>query len=620
MHNTINITGDVFWVGGNDRRIALFENVYPVPNGVSYNSYLVLDEKTVLLDTVDHAVSKVFFENITHLLDGRSLDYIVVNHMEPDHAATLADAVRLYPDVVIVGNAKTFALIDNFFDIKYNKKVVAEGDTLNTGRHNFSFILAPMVHWIEVMVTYDSTDKVLFSADAFGTFGALSGNIFADEYPFKEEWLPEARRYYTNIVGKYGSQVTALLKKAAALDIAYVCPLHGQVWRKPADIAWFIDKYIKWSSYTPETNGVLIAYASVYGNTENAAEIVAAELAKNGVKDIAVYDVSKTHPSYLVAEAFKYSHFVFAATTYNAGVFVTMETLLADLKAHSLKNRTVALIENGSWAATSGSLMRKTFESMQNITVLENTLSIKSSLKSAQLADIQNLVASLAATLPKHEQTLPTVGVIEPTALFKISYGLFVLTANDGKTAGCGCITNVGVMITDDPKRVLIAVNKQNYTHDVIAKTGVFNINVLSVDATFDVVKRFGFQSARDVDKFKDFNSYKVAANGVPYLTEFCNAFISGKVEQTHDYGTHTLFVANVTETANLSDVKSATYQYYQDNIKPKPVTVEKKSGVKKYVCKICGYVHEVPDGEELPADIICPLCKHGKEAFELEV
>ena len=399
MNCTRLVTSDIYYVGSSDRRLALFESVYPIPRGVSYNSYLILDEKTVLLDTVDRSVSTVFFENIKALLDGRKLDYVIVNHMEPDHAATLSELRLRYPEATFVATQKAVDMMGQFFDSTTATPFMAvkEGDSLCTGRHNFSFVTAPMVHWPEVMVSYDSTDKVLFSADAFGTFGALGGNIFADEYDFQRDWLDDARRYYTNIVGKYGVQVQNLLKKAGGLDIKFVCPLHGPIWRK--DIAWFIDKYDKWSSYTPEDKSVLIAYASVYGDTENAANILATELAENGVRNIAMYDVSTVHPSVIVSEAFRCSHLVFAATTYNMGIFVNMEIALNDIKAHNLQNRKVAILENGSWAPASGKLMRELISSMKNMTIIEQSTTLKSSVKAQNVDDIKAMARALAVDL-----------------------------------------------------------------------------------------------------------------------------------------------------------------------------------------------------------------------------
>ena len=399
MYNVMQINDDVTYVGASDRKLALFEAVYPLVNGVSYNSYLVNDEKTVLLDTVDRSVSGVFFENIAHVLDGRKLDYVIVNHMEPDHAATLGELVLRYPEVKIVSNAKVVAMIKQFFDFDVDARVqvVAEGDTFSTGKHTFAFAMAPMVHWPEVMVTFDTTDGILYSADAFGTFGALAGNVFADEVDFENKWLDEARRYYTNIVGKYGPQVQMALKKALALDIKMICPLHGPIWRE--NIAWFVDKYNKWSTYTPEDNNVLIAYASIYGGTENAANILASELAKKGVKNIAMIDVSVTHPSYIISEAFRCSHIVFAAPTYNAGIFTPMETVLLDLAAHNLQNRTVAFIENGSWAPISAKLMGDIVAKMKNMTVLASKATLKSTVKDAQREELKTLASEIAETL-----------------------------------------------------------------------------------------------------------------------------------------------------------------------------------------------------------------------------
>ena len=611
MHCVKKVTQDMYWVGGSDRRIPLFENVYPVPNGVSYNAYLVLDEQTALFDTVDRSVSEVFFENIDHLLNGRGLDYVVVDHMEPDHCATLAELVLRHPEVKIVCNAKSLAMIRNYFtfDIDSRAITVKEGATLSTGRHTFTFIMAPMVHWPEVMVSYDATDKILYSADAFGTFGALNGNLFADEINFQTEGLEDARRYYANIVGKYGTQVQALLKKASNIDVQMICPLHGPVWRR--DIAWFVEKYQKWSTYTPEDTGVVIAYASVYGHTENAAEIIAGKLADAGVRNVKMYDVSVTHPSYIVSEAFRASHLVFASTTYNAGIFCNMETLLTDIVAHNLQNRTIAIVENGSWAPTAGGLMREMLGKLKNTAILEKGLTIKSSLKDSQAADIDALVEALLDSMPKPEviEHKPSEAV-EPNAMFKLSYGLFVLTAREGDKDN-GCIINTAAQLTANPNRISIAVNKNNYTHDMIINTGVFNVSILSTDATFDIFKYYGFQSGRDVNKFEG-EGFSRAGNGVVYIEGCTNAFISGKVIESHDYGTHTLFIADVTEAKVFNNTPSVTYAYYFDHIKPKPPKpAAKQTG---WVCKICGYVYE---GEELPADFICPLCKHGAADFE---
>lgn len=399
MYNVRNITDDLYYIGCSDRRLNLFENVYPIANGMAYNSYFLKDDKTVLFDTVDKRCSEQFFANLEHVLDGRSLDYLVVNHMEPDHCSLIAGVVRCYPDVKIVCNIKTSQMLAQFFDIDLDGRLllVKEGDTLETGHHTLTFLMAPMVHWPEVMVTYDAVDKILFSADAFGTFGAINGNIFADEVDFEKDYLDEARRYYTNIVGKYGVQVQALLKKASAFEINMICPLHGLIWRE--NIEWYIEKYNKWSSYMPEDNSVMIAYASVYGGTENAVELLASELAKRGVKNIKIYNTSSTHPSVILSEAFRCSHLVFASVTYNMGIFSTMNHLIHELAAHSLQNRTVALIENGSWALCSGKLMQEEFEKMKNITLIENLVSVKSTLKKDKICEIQALADKISESL-----------------------------------------------------------------------------------------------------------------------------------------------------------------------------------------------------------------------------
>ncbi|MCL2105652.1 MAG: FprA family A-type flavoprotein [Oscillospiraceae bacterium] len=397
MHCTKHAAGDLIWVGANDRRLAMFEGVYSVPYGVSYNAYLLMDEKTVLFDTVDKAVRQRFLENVTHALGGRGLDYLVVQHMEPDHSAVLEELSARYPACKIVCGAKTLAFIGQFcdFDAGPRALVVKEGDTLCTGAHTLRFLMAPMVHWPEVMVTYDSFGKTLFSADAFGSFGALGGALFADEVDFEKDYMDEARRYYTNIVGKYGAQTQALLKKAAALEIDTICPLHGFVWRE--NIGSILSKYALWSSCAPEERGVMLAYASVYGNTENAAEILASRLRDKGLRTV-MYDVSVTPASEIIAAAFRWSHLVFASTTYNMGIFVTMDALLHDLVAHNIQNRTVALIENGSWAAASGGLMRAALEKCKNMRILERTLTLKSSLKPAQLAEIDIMAQAIADT------------------------------------------------------------------------------------------------------------------------------------------------------------------------------------------------------------------------------
>lgn len=610
MYCIKKVTDDMYYVGASDRRISLFENVFPLNNGVSYNAYLVLDEKNVLMDTVDSSVSGIFFENLAFLLDGKKLDYVVVNHMEPDHCASLGELILRYPEVKIVSNAKAITMMEQFFDfdVKSRAVIVKEGDTLNTGKHTFTFVMAPMVHWPEAMVTYDTTDKILYSADAFGSFGALNGNIYADEVNYDRDWIDESRRYYTNIVGKYGNQVQSLLKKAGAIEISMICPLHGHIWRQ--NLNYIINKYMLWSKYEPEEKAVMIAYASVYGNTENAVNILANQLSDKGINNIAIYDVSKTHPSVIVSEAFRCSHLIFASTTYNAGIFCNMETVLLDIKAHNLQNRTVAVIENGTWASTSGKLMKEIFSSMKNINIIEEGAKLASAVKADTVGQLEAIAETVANDFIVEKPTA-NKNSIDPTAMFKLSYGLYVVSANSGEKDN-GCILNTVTQVTDDPKRVSVAINKKNYSCELIEKTKKFTVSILSTDATFDVIKRFGFQSGRDNDKFDGFTDASRNDDGILYLTNYSNAYLSCHVTEMIDCGTHLLFIADITEAGILSDKPSMTYEFYFENVKPKPIENEEKK--KGFVCKICGYVYE---GDALPDDFICPLCKHGAEDFE---
>ncbi|MCL2099917.1 MAG: flavin reductase [Oscillospiraceae bacterium] len=620
MYCIRKITDDLTWVGANDRRLAMFEGVYSVPYGVSYNSYLLTDEKTVLIDTVDKAVRQRFLENIGEALKGRALDYLVLQHIEPDHSAVVCDIILRWPEVKIVCGARALEFIKQFYEIDTENRVIMvdENTPLNTGKHTLNFIMAPMVHWPEVMVSYDPADKILFSADAFGCFGALNGALFADEVDFNKDYMDEARRYYANIVGKYGTQAEALLNKAAALEIEMICPLHGFVWRK--NLKEIISKYELWSTYEPEEKGVMLAYASVYGNTENAAEILACRLREAGVKTV-MFDVSVTPASEIVSAAFKWSHFVFASTTYNAGIFVTMEALVNDLAAHNIQNRTAAIIENGSWAPTSGGLIREKLEKCKNITILENTISIKSGVKKEQLKDIEAVLKAIVSEFPElpeniNKQTgaVPEAsGVIERGAMFKLSYGLFILTAKDGKKDN-GCIINTAAQVTDNPLRISVTVNKANFTCEMIMKTGSFNVSVLSESAPFALFKQFGFSSGKDADKFKDMPPPPRTENGIAYIPTHTNCVISAEVTASHDCGSHMLFIADVTRAFINSSEPSATYQYYFDNIKPGPPKLKTQEDKKGFICKICGYVYE---GEVLPGDYICPLCKHGAEDFD---
>ncbi len=399
MHNIRKIAKDYYWVGASDRRLELFENIMPITKGVSYNSYLLVDEKTILLDTVDSSVSRQFLENVKYALNGRALDYMVVNHMEPDHCSIIEDMVLRYPELKLIGNVKTLQMIKQFFDFDVEERFVSvkEADTFSSGNHTLTFVMAPMVHWPEAMFTYDVEEKILFSADAFGTFGALNGNLFNDEVNFDKDWLDEARRYYTNIVGKYGNPVQAALKKASTIEINMICPLHGPIWRN--DLGYILDKYNKWSTYEPEDKTVMIVYGSMYGNTESAVNVLATKLAEEGVKNIVTYSVSNTHVSYLISEAFRCSHIVLAAPTYNGGVFTPMENFLLDLKAHGLQKRTFAFIENGTWAPTAACQMMSIVGEMKDMKVIEETITLKSSLKESQIDQLENLAKELAGEL-----------------------------------------------------------------------------------------------------------------------------------------------------------------------------------------------------------------------------
>ena len=617
MYCTRKVTDDLTWVGADDRRLVCFEGVYGVPDGVSYNSYLLQDEKTVLFDTVDKAVAQVFFENVTHALGGRDLDYLVITHMEPDHAATVESIVLRYPGAKIICNAKIKAMLGQFFSFDMTDRliIVKEGETFSSGRHTFTFVMAPMVHWPEVMMVYDTTAKMLFSADAFGVFGALNGRLFADETDFFRENVDEARRYYTNIVGKYGPQVQAVLKKAAGLELDYVCPLHGFVWRK--HFGDFLEKYLQWSSYTPEENSVMLAYASVYGHTENTANILASKLVERGVK-VRMYDTSVTPSSYIVSDSFRCSHLVFAATTYNAGVFVTMENLLRDIAAHNLQGRKVCLIENGSWAPTSGKIMRDILSPLKNTEFIADNITVRSSLKENQLADLDALADTIAADInpasaAQAEEEQPQLPLEVDKGVFrKFTYGVQVLTTKvDGKDYGC-IINSAVQMASGEPKKLCISVINQNLTREMVQKAGKFNVSILTQDAPFELFQRFGLTSGRDKDKFADLPYDDRMTNGIRYIPQYTNAVLSCVVTDVKDLGASTLFTADVTEAKVLGSGASCSYDYYHAHIKPKkPAVKEQKEG---WVCKICGYFYE---GAELPDDFICPLCKHGKDDFE---
>ncbi len=593
----MNITNDIRYVGVNDHKVDLFEGQYTVPNGMSYNSYVILDDKIAVMDTVDVNFTHEWLDNLQHTLGDRKPDYLIVQHMEPDHSANIVQFVKTYPDATIVSSAKAFTMMKNFFGTDFADKqlVVGEGDTLTLGKHTLTFATAPMVHWPEVIVTYDSTDKVLFSADGFGKFGALD---------VEEDWACEARRYYIGIVGKYGVQVQNLLKKAATLDIQTICPLHGPVLSD--NLGYYLDLYNTWSSYQPEEEGIVIAYTSVYGNTKKAVLQLAERLKANGCPKVVVNDLARSDMAEAVEDAFRYSKLVLATTTYNAEIFPFMREFITHLTERNFQNRTVALIENGSWAPLAAKVMRGMFENSKNITFTDTTVKILSALNEDSTAQLN----ALADELCKEYLALQdeTANKNDVTALFNIGYGLYVVTSNDGRKDN-GLIVNTVTQVTNTPNRIAVTINKENYSHHVIKQTGKMNVNCLTTDAPFAVFEAFGFVSGRNVDKFANCEPLR-SDNGLVFLPRYINSFISLAVEQYVDLDTHGMFICSVTEARVLSDKDTMTYTYYQDNVKPKPET----DGKHGYVCKVCGYVYE---GDTLPDDFICPLCKHGAADFE---
>lgn len=591
------ITNDIRYVGVNDHQVDLFEGQYKVPGGMAYNSYVILDEKIAIMDTVDKNFTHEWLDNIQSALGGRKPDYLVVQHMEPDHAANVGNFMKLYPETTIVSSAKAFNMMGPFFGTCYEDRriVVGEGDTLSLGKHTLAFVAAPMVHWPEVIVTYDVLDKVLFSADGFGKFGALDAD---------EPWDDEARRYYIGIVGKYGAQVQALLKKAATLDIQMICPLHGPVLKE--NLGHYIRLYDLWSSYTVETEGVVIAYTSVYGNTKAAVEKLADKLRANGCPKVIVHDLARCDMAQAVADAFRYSKLVLATTTYNADVFPFMKEFIHHLTERNFRNRTVALMENGSWAPLAAKVMRKMLEECKNLTFTETTVRILSALNETSAKQVDALANELSKEYLAQQDA--TANKNDLTALFNIGYGLYVVTTNDG-TRDNGLIVNTVSQVTNTPNRIAVTINKQNYSFHTIQKTGVLNVNCLDVSAPFSLFQRFGFQSGRTVDKFAGMEVLR-SDNGLAFLPRYINSFMSLKVESYVDMDTHGMFICTVTEARVMSDAETMTYTYYQKNVKPKPET-EGKHG---FVCKVCGWIYE---GDELPDDIICPLCKHGAADFE---
>lgn len=593
----MKITNDIKYVGVNDHEVDLFEGQYVVENGMAYNSYVIMDEKIAVMDTVDARFTHEWLDNVENVTGSRKPDYLIVQHMEPDHSANIANFMNVYQDAKIVSTEKAFTMMRQFFgtDFEDRKIVVGEGDTLSLGKHTLTFVQAPMVHWPEVMVTYDSVDKVLFSADGFGKFGALD---------VEEDWACEARRYYIGIVGKYGAQVQNLLKKAAGLDIQIICPLHGPVLTE--NLGYYLNLYQTWSSYTAETEGIVIAYTSVYGHTKKAVEALADKLRKEGCPEVVVHDLARCDMAEAVEDAFRYSKLVLATTTYNADIFPFMREFINHLTERNYQNRVVGLIENGSWAPLAAKTMKQMLAGCKNLTFAENVVHIKSALNEESVGQLDALAAELCHDYL--EQQSETANKNDLTALFKIGYGLYVVTSNDGKKDN-GLIVNTVTQVTDTPNRVAVTINKQNYSHHVIKQTGIMNVNCLSTAAPFKVFETFGFQSGRTVDKFADCTPLR-SDNGLVFLPRYINAFMSLKVEQYVDFGTHGMFICSITEARVISSAETMTYTYYQNNVKPKPQT----EGKKGFVCKICGYIYE---GDVLPDDFICPLCKHGAADFE---
>lgn len=593
----MKITDTIRYAGVNDHQIDLFEGQYKVPNGMAYNSYVILDEKIAVMDTVDANFTHEWLDNLDRILEGRKPDYLIVQHMEPDHAANVANFLKVYPETTVVANAKTFTMIQNFFglDLEGQKLEVTNGGTLNLGNHNLTFVFAPMVHWPEVMVTYDSTDKVLFSADGFGKFGALD---------VEDDWDDEARRYFIGIVGKYGPQVQKLLKVAAGLDIQIICPLHGPVLTE--NLGHYIGLYDTWSSYTPETEGIVIAYTSVYGHTKAAVELLTDKLRSKGCPKVVVYDLARDDMSQALSDAFRYSKLVLATTTYNASIYPFMHDYITRLKEHNFQNRTVGIIENGSWAPLAAKVMKEMLSGCKKINWLDTTVKVLSAVNQENKDQLEAMASELCKEYIAQSDELANKN--DMTALFRIGYGLYVVTSNDGKKDN-GLIVNTVTQLTDTPNRIAVNINKANYSHHVIKQTGVLNVNCLSVDAPFSVFQQFGFQTGRSVDKFAGQKVYR-SDNGLVFLDKYINAFMSLKVEQYVDLGTHGMFICSVTEARVMNDLDTMTYTYYQKNVKPKPET----DGKKGFVCKVCGYIYE---GDELPDDFICPLCKHGAADFE---
>ena len=593
----MTITKDIRYVGVNDHQVDLFEGQYVVPNGMSYNSYVILDEKVAVMDTVDRNFTHQWLDNLQTVLDGRKPEYLVIQHMEPDHSANIMNFLKVYPEATVVSSAKAFTMMKQFFgdDFEGRRIVVGEGDTLALGKHTLAFVAAPMVHWPEVIVTYDTCDKVLFSADGFGKFGALD---------ISEDWADEARRYYIGIVGKYGPQVQALLKKATGLDISTICPLHGPVLTE--NLGYYINLYDIWSSYRVESEGIVVAYTSVYGHTKAAVELLAQKLREKGCPKVVVHDLARCDMAKAVEDAFRYGKLVLATTTYNADIFPFMKEFIHHLTERNYRNRTIGLVENGSWAPLAAKVMTKMFEGCKNLTFTDTTVRILSALNEDSKAQIEAMANELCQDYLARQDA--TANKNDLNALFNIGYGLYVVTSNDG-TRDNGLIVNTVSQVTNTPNRVAVTINKANYSYHIIQQTGILNVNCLDVSAPFSVFQNFGFRSGRTADKFEGIEELR-SDNGLRFLPRYVNSFMSLKVESVVDLDTHGMFICSVTEARVMSDRQTMSYTYYQDNVKPKPET----EGKKGFVCKVCGWVYE---GDTLPDDIVCPLCKHGAADFE---
>jgi len=590
------ITDDIRYIGVNDHSVDLFEGQYPVPNGVAYNSYVILDEKIAVMDTVDGNFTHQWLDNLSAVLAGRKPDYLIVQHMEPDHAANVDTFLKLYPSATVVASAKAFSMMLGFFGTDYadRRLIVGEGDTLALGKHVLTFVTAPMVHWPEVIVTYDSHDKVLFSADGFGKFGALD---------VEEPWEDEARRYYIGIVGKYGPQVQALLKKAATLDIQKICPLHGPVLTE--NLGHYLNLYDIWSGYQVESEGIVIAYTSVYGNTRTAVELLAQRLKAKGAPKVVVHDLARCDMTQAVADAFRYGKLVLATTTYNADIFPFMKTYLHALTERCFQGRTVGLMENGSWAPMAAKIMKDILSGSKDLRFTDTTVRIRSALNDESRAGIEAMADELTM---EYQARMPEGNRQDLSALFNIGYGLYVVTSRD-EDRDNGLIVNTVTQVTNTPNRVAVTINKENYSHHIIKKTGLMNVCCLDVSAPFSLFENFGFRSGRTADKFEGIEELR-SGNGLRFLPRHINSFLSLQVEQYVDLGTHGMFICAVTEARVCGSRETMTYTHYQNHVKPKPETAGKEG----FVCKVCGWVYE---GSELPADIVCPLCKHGAADFE---